>query len=98
MSLSCACRISARDRHCVSASAKHNQTGSKGSLFSCSCHTALCHCRVQKLNLTILLYGRHDGGSWPRAARAVMFFLPMWIFLSLFSPNTDHSAYGHLSS
>lgn len=86
MSLSSAYRISARDRYCVSASARHNQTGSKGSLFSCSCHTALCHFSVQKLNLTILLYGRHDPGSWPRAAKAVMFFQCGFSFL--YSPPT----------
>lgn len=66
--------ISAWDRHRVSASARQHQTGSKGALFSCSGHTALCHCSAQKLNLTALLCGRHEPGSWPRAAEAVMLF------------------------
>lgn len=86
MSLSSAYGISAWDRYCVSASARQSQTGSEGSLFSCSCHTALCHCSVQELNLTILLSGRHKPGSWHRAAKAVMFFQCGFSFL--YSPPT----------
>lgn len=86
VSLSSAYRISAWDRSCVSGSARQNQTGSKGALFSCSCHTALCHCSAWKLNLTVLLYGRHEPGSWPRAAKAVMFFQCGFSFL--YSPPT----------
>lgn len=77
---------SAWNRYRVSASARQNQTGSEGSLFSCSCHTALCHCSGQELNLTVLLHGRHEPGSWPRAAKAVMFFQCGFSFL--YSPPT----------
>jgi len=66
--------ISACNRYCISASAGQNQLGSKGSLFSCCSYAVLCHCSPQRLNLTVLLYGRHGPGSWPRAAKAIMFF------------------------